>query len=195
MIIEYFGLPGSGKTFEMSKDYDACSSSKFNLTKLYFSFYGKFYRKFIFFINIFNKKSKKIYETIKNIYLNNNYIENNQKRKFFADLTFKLYFYNRFKNKTVFIDEGVVQSIVFFDKKMENKTLKKILDLIDTDIKFVYIDLDIYKCIKNIQSRNRHICEFDEIKGDKLREVLNEKKYIFDDIYNTFYKTYLIERR
>lgn len=195
MIIEYFGLPGSGKTFLKTNDISKDIRKKIDVNHVFYTFYGKIYRKLIGFLKYFQHSFKSYYLVFVDL-LGKDFCKTNSSA--FNDLLFIIHMYKTKSNKKIcYADEGIVQSICFLLKKVPENFLVTVLkELNITNIKFIYVSTRVDKCISNIRSRNRHVCSFDEMDDEKLRSLLYEKDELFKGIYHSLETNgSIIERR
>ena len=82
--------------------------------------------------------------------------------------------------KVYLFDEGLVHTIVKFcaEFHLPDKVFTELLAACGTfrgDSRIVvYNEISLADCIESIRKRDRHICAFDELSGDRLRELLQQ---------------------
>ena len=82
--------------------------------------------------------------------------------------------------KVYLFDEGLVHTIVKFcaEFHLPDKVFTELLAACGTfrgDSRIVvYNEISLADCIESIRKRDRHICAFDELSGDRLRELLEQ---------------------
>ena len=82
--------------------------------------------------------------------------------------------------KVYLFDEGLVHTIVKFcaEFHLPDKVFTELLAACGTFRGgariVVYNEISLADCIESIRKRDRHICAFDELSGDRLRELLEQ---------------------
>ena len=82
--------------------------------------------------------------------------------------------------KVYLFDEGLVHTIVKFcaEFHLPDKVFTELLAACGTfrgDSRIVvFNEISLEDCIESIRKRDRHICAFDELSGDRLRELLQQ---------------------
>lgn len=186
MIFELYGLPGSGKSFIINKLVKVESNdlvkksivkkSMINLAKT---------------LSIWMPSSiklrKKINFIIKDYAMTPKFIER-EVCTHINNILMIAFGYKWSGTRTIYMDEGIIHRIVTFavnyNLPIEQTCL--LIDLFENHLKkalIVYLDVKTIDCISGIQNRNRHNCEMDELKGEKLFHYLNCFKRYFDIIY------------
>ncbi len=200
MIIEFIGLPGSGKSYyaDILKDYFKSSNIKTkninNISRT--KFYGKVIRIFLYKIADFHPKLRFYKNKIKGLFKDNVY--NNLYNiypsidKCLNTISVFIYLYNKLSDKkeVYILDEGLFHYVVKMSANFDIDE-KKVLELIN-EIKLLLTKdgIVIYNYISQLDSkielkkRNRHVCLFDELKEDDLDNILNKYYEICDIISN-----------
>ena len=89
--------------------------------------------------------------------------------------------YRHAGGRTLYMDEGIVHRVVSFAVNYD-LSIEKMLRLLDAFRSVVYLDTDMEECLRSIQRRNRHICKMDELDDAQLRRFLNRYRKYFDAI-------------
>lgn len=190
MIVECFGLPGSGKTYfanEKSDEY-------FNFMKFRYSLIGKIWFKIYSWILKWTRSYKYIESKIIDIINKNKLIILSSRTKEYIHMyCFISIIYDKYskKEKKVIFDEGKIQILVslFYENNWDiNIAIHEIFSCNNTS-KYVYINTGVRKSFENIKVRNRKICEIDYLDDDSIRNLLIKQKEMFD-----LFQKYLIER-
>ncbi|MDQ8569122.1 hypothetical protein Q3F79_12865, partial [Enterococcus faecium] len=178
MIIELFGLPGSGKSYLTSKLIDELNSEGIqavNVTEyLNGTIKGRIIKKILLNSFCINSPLKRIRNDIINLVPKKNSWKSNfgiYNTSDFTLNTIAMILYLQMKmndNKVYILDEGAMHTIVKmagdFDLKFEEVSdlstyvLKK---LRSNEGLIIYNSASIEKSIESIKSRNRHVCTFD----------------------------------
>ena len=199
MIIELFGLPGSGKSYLTSKLIDELNSEGIqavNVTEyLNGTIKGRIIKKILLNSFCINSPLKRIRNDIINLVPKKNSWKSNfgiYNTSDFTLNTIAMILYLQMKmndNKVYILDEGAMHTIVKmagdFDLKFEEVSdlstyvLKK---LRSNEGLIIYNSASIEKSIESIKSRNRHVCTFDELPDYKLLSILNKYNAICKSI-------------
>lgn len=178
MIIEVFGLPGSGKTTFCQKY--AMENKLYNLLGFYRdSFFGRslyyLFKYFYFLIPTVNKKVKNI------MFLLSKKDHTNKIRK---DILIKEYvifmcfvYYHELKcNKHVIIDEGIIHycMALYAEYDVEFNVLDQIIEELKVDKKMKYIVLkcSVDECLLRMCKRNRKRSAIDFLEESELKLLL-----------------------
>ena len=187
MVIECFGLPGSGKTYFSSK----YSKEKkiFYYSKYRYSFFGKIIFKLKYFLFC---RSKYIKSEVYNILNKLNSLYKNLDINGIKNYIFHFFYFREIyikfneKGKKCIFDEGLVQNIVFliydFNLPIE------VFDLFyvyfnEIDIDYYWFNTDVQTIKENIKKRNRHVCSIDELSECELDELFLKVLPTFNYIY------------
>lgn len=201
MIVELFGLPGSGKTYiatNLINELKEKNIKAINMTEhMNNTFKGKAKKRLLLYVIQLGIIGKKIREEIINmlpknetwvskfgIYESSNYPINM--------MVLNLLVQKMKRDDMVYIyDEGVVHSIVKMvaDFELDNSVTKKLTEYVIETISssggiVVYNMATVETCFLSIKKRNRHVCTFDELSGEKLNKILNDYKANCDEIAN-----------
>lgn len=199
MIIELFGLPGSGKSYIASKLADELQKKNikaFNVTSyLNDILAGKIMKKVLLSgiqLGFFEKKLyREIAEMLPRHELWASKFGIYESAEYPIDMiTLILHMQKRETNDVVYIyDEGAIHSIVKMMADFElgysvtEKLIEYVLKTIFTnDGIVVYNRATVEICIQSIKKRNRHVCTFDELSGDRLKGILKNYKKSCDKI-------------
>lgn len=189
MVIEFMGIPGSGKSFlgnslsetlnkKKIKSINILDKSRHEIKyKILFKIWhlaaykSKIYAKTYKII----KKEFSDYQNIKagyNVCSINDYID---------VIAFYVFLYEKLKDKKkIYIfDEGIFQqlSTIYVNYNLTYESLDSVLKYVEKYIpKTIYMRTDVDVAIASIKKRNRHVCYIDELEGEELRTFLN--KYI-----------------
>lgn len=189
MIIELFGLPGSGKSFYCNQ----LEQNNFfkDIMKFYReNFFGKVLLHLVIEFCLLDKKFKKIYKDIFNFINDNNVNVLSGKNDIELYVKYMIFIYfievNK-KKKNIIIDEGIVHycMVLYAEYSVEMEKCIKILEYFDSkkykDCKKVYrVSCDIETAIIRSKKRNRKRAPIDFIEGKQLYDILSR--------YNDFIK-------
>lgn len=203
MVIEFIGIPGSGKThfckyllrtLNLPESRDIVEASRtvckykilFKLLQLECR-NKRFYKE----LKAVLKKLLKPYaEAIAefntvDIY---SYIDS---LIFYCFLTDKL----QAKKELYLLDEGILQQIInmYVNFDISEETINEIIDVLSLYIHSAYIRCTLEISKRSIKERNRHVCYIDEIHGEKLNRFL-AKYMIGCEIVGKVAKSYILNR-
>lgn len=191
MIVEVFGMPGSGKSYfanrlvkEMEKDgIKAVNMTEYmNTTVL-----GRAEKKVLYYMIQASFRASNIKNKVISCIPNNK----NWKSEFqiyhsaefcINTLSLILYIQRKYTKKKVYIfDEGALHTIIkmLADFNISVEETQKLKAYVIKKIKknngiMIYNQISVDDCIKSIKKRNRHVCAFDEFSGEKLVSILNK---------------------
>ncbi|MBQ3543813.1 MAG: hypothetical protein IJA34_02310 [Lachnospiraceae bacterium] len=188
MVIEFYGMPGSGKTtfandFAKKKYGDV---SLINITdKSRTSFWYKVYFKILRTLVKKNKEYLKYRDELIDIVreyrsISAKYNENNVFiDDYVMEMAYDIWTYKKLyeKKKIYIFDEGIVQQIINMcvNYDVDIKTVEKLVDYIKKGKEYrCYYTNSIESTINSIEQRNRHVCFIDELKGKELEDYLNK---------------------
>ena len=196
MIIEFYGLPGSGKSYLIrqlngNKPIGMMTESKFRAFLIRIAKKAAILAPDSLLLrnrikNLLHGVSDKpvFFERSKQYYLNN--------------LTMLAFGYRWSGNRNIYMDEGIIHRLtsmaVNYDLSVD--LLLGLLDLFQEylkPIKVFYLDVGIEECLESIQKRNRHEFEMDALSGEKLFYFLSNYQKYFDAI-NRKYKYEVVTR-
>lgn len=198
MIVELFGLPGSGKSYianGLIAELKERNIRAVNMTEyMNNTFVGKVEKKLLLYgiqLGVFEKSRKKIIDMLPQhktwvsmygIYESANYPINM--------IVLNLLVQKQKTDNVIYIyDEGVVHSIVkmMADFELDNSVTKALIECVIKTISssggiVIYNMATVETCIQSIKTRNRHVCVFDELSTEKLYKILNNYKSYCDKI-------------
>lgn len=182
MIIEYFGLPGSGKTTFCNR---ICNEQHLKNPRIFFkdNLFGKIL--FHIFLNTFyiNYSLLKKYKEGKKILSNKKYVNkinpNISIELYLKYIVFIFYIENRYD--AIVLDEGVIHYLTALYAEFEVDfdlldDIYKIFKVIDKDIVYKSTNCDISKAIENCKKRNRKDAPIDFLNDDELYSIENRYK-------------------
>lgn len=181
MIIEIFGLPGSGKTTFCQK-YSTEKNLK-DLMKFYRdSFFGRslyYIFKYIYFlIPKINIKLKRIMEVLSKKNYTNCINKDISIKEYIIFMCFV--YYCELKNKkNVIIDEGIIHYCMALHAEfgVEFDVLDEIINelKLEKNIKYIVLNCSVEKCLSQMKKRNRMRSSIDFMDEGELELLL--KKY------------------
>ena len=193
MIIELYGLPGSGKSYLIQQINGNKPIGMMTDNKVRQLLIGMMKKAAILApSSILLKKQLKtvVYGAAeKPVYFE-------WKKQYYLDnLTMIAFGYRWSGKKNIFMDEGIVHRLVSFAVNYD-LPVESVLAMVDTfrdylmNVEVFYLDTDIEKCVESIQKRNRHGYKMDELTGDKLYCFVNNYRKYFDVITREYsYRT------
>ena len=185
MIVEYLGIPGSGKTYNKQLYIELLSKerrkwldiSRWNGMPLGLKLFYKFIDYFIFLIPKYRKLFK--------LYKEACFIKSNSSKYFplsfetcLRDIVQASFLHDYFGkwNRIVLNDEGQLQRIVTmavqFEVNIEDLMSVYLAEKHLEETRFVEISINDAFC--NIKTRNRHVCEMDEMNDGIMNNFLND---------------------
>ncbi|MGG5359052.1 MULTISPECIES: hypothetical protein [unclassified Enterococcus] len=185
MIIDIFGIPGSGKTYYsevLEKEYNKKSFNYLKFERETLA--GKALHKLITNISIIFPRRK--YQYLMKKYSHYGIYNKKRKIKFYLDRIMYLNFLYRWFPKKIYmiLDEGLLHTIATMqvDFLIEDEDIRKVLQSIYTTMKRqgitpIYHYADVLIAEKAICVRNRHVCAIDELKGKELVLFLERYKH------------------
>lgn len=194
MIIDIFGIPGSGKSYLAYELIKMKSNSTKNLTLIErTTFHGKVLKKLGMFMikKVFNKKlyKDKNYNFLiqkynqKGKYNTNRNIQEYIYRMLYIQLQYN--FYNKFSKKDFIVEEGVYHAIITMavDFEIESKDVKLLTKYIynknkKNKLTVIYHKATVLTAERSIKKRNRKSAPIDFLVGKELLFFLKEyEKY------------------
>lgn len=189
MIIELFGLPGSGKTYAINK---IKGNNLLNVTSenRIMNIILSFLKQVSLYMPSSLRLKRKLVCTFNKILTYPIYI-NNPKSFYIDNLTVVAFGYKHSGNKDIYMDEGIIHRIVSFsvNYNVDLEVFDEIVKIFTpylSNVKIVYLDVDIDECIDSIKKRNRHDCKMDEMSKDLLDEYLKKYRFYFDYIMSKY---------
>ena len=214
MVIECIGLPGSGKSYLMEKlrralqrqGYRCVNVSELCMTNPAAKAARKLLRAGAWMDADARKLRADMEEILRagapvrsrfGIYEDARYTETT------AAVLCKLY-PRMMRAKTVFIfDEGLVHALVKYsaDSLLQEATFAALCSRTERELLnntggrlVVHNHITVRDCIRSIEKRDRHICAFDELRGQTLRGIL-EAYQTYTTYYDDTYHACRVERR
>lgn len=190
--LEFYGIPGSGKTGMSHLVATELRKQGFNVCE---PSYALDHDKIKFLRRI--KKTllslelhicyPKDYNLLKKIVVDNGY-SGMDKIKQLSNISYKLLYYKKEKDGIIYIwDEGLFQSSISlstFNDKI-SKTFKVINELIDKKTIGVYIKANKEDSINRIMSREKHESRVEKLNNiEEIRNTMNSIEKCCDSIYN-----------
>lgn len=187
---ELCGLPGSGKTFILEKNFD---KEDYVLEKEFFSNIKDIsnVKKLKMIFNFFPKNAKIIYY----IFLYSITLKKNKRYALVRAMELiKFLVYTKeilekidFKEKIIILDQGIIQCLWSISSKNYNqnafnrKILCKIVKCIDEKFDFYSIKIvnDLEKIVEQVTKRNSN-CIFDHMEKEKVRKYYEKTGDYFD---------------
>lgn len=202
MIVEYFGIPGCGKTYQANiykKELKRQGLSYIDLSRWKgMPLWLKIFYKFLDISLILLPKYRKLYNQF-HLLCKDSYDKKPAYLPFSVDycigrIVCSIFLQDVFsRSKKILInDEGLMQWVVFFNIQYNISTdsILSILEPLNKNCRTIFIDTTINAAFENIKKRNRHVCEMDKmedsqlmkylIEYDKVCKVICEKGYFFD---------------
>ena len=191
MVVECIGLPGSGKTYLMrsveeellKRGIPCVNAGERSMHSVWWKAAKKVLHRTIFldrdareirgrFLSILEKEKP----------LQSRYGINTDERFTVESAAIFAAVYRRMarSRKVYLFDEGLVHTIVKFcaEFHLPDKVFTELLAACGTfrgDSRIVVNnEISLEDCIESIRKRDRHICAFDELSGDRLRELLEQ---------------------
>lgn len=198
MTVEYFGMPGSGKTYAMEREYAQAQGEKRNMTAYMLeTFRGKVLRKCACYLPCLSGVSGAVYRRIRACCGG---LDARRRRELLADLCVKYSLMQKYHTMQCFYDEGIVQAVVSYGYWLgyDFAAIERILDVFDFgQTAFRYVARDISTCLQNQKRRNRHVCEMDEWADERLENYMQYTDEMFkrcaDYLRNKHYAIEVIE--
>ena len=181
MIVEFYGIPGSGKTYcadiykrQLAQDeVPYIDLSRCSKTPLWLKILYKIVDKCIYFVPRYykiNRKLRSLCRQAKPKYLpfSLHYCVN----RIVCSIFLQDFFGKR--KKIAINDEGLFQWIAFLSVQygVAVDSVKTILPPVNVNCKNVYVQKSIENAFANIKQRNRHVCPMDEMPDDDLKNYL-----------------------
>ena len=189
MVVECIGLPGSGKTYlfraveeELKKNGISCvNGGELSMHSLWWKAGKKVLHRVIFL----SRDARRLRERLKEILtrerpLQSRYGINRDERFTLESAAIFAAFYKRMeKSDTVCLfDEGLVHTVVKFCAEFHLRD-EAFLAMVEAcglgrekTVLVVYNEIPIDECLGSIRKRDRHVCAFDELYEEQLKELL-----------------------
>lgn len=191
MVIECIGLPGSGKTYLMEKvgrelgrrDVEYINVSDCCMNRITWKIGRKLARALIYLsgdARWLRKRLRAILEEEGELSSSFGIYRNPDHTIRSAALFGFLYRRMVRSSKLYLFDEGLAHTLVKFcaDFRISGDTFLKMVRASEEGVRnsriVIFNEISIEDCIESIEKRNRHICEFDELGGDRLADLLGE---------------------
>lgn len=186
VILDLFGLPGSGKT-TISKSMSLNKKQygykiQDNIYKINNN-YGAFRRMFIKLLNTFSYTIKNLFFLIDLFSLvgKDSFTSNKELIKQWINICFVLSNINKSRGKDIIIaDQGIVQAAISLSYNNEdiniNTIIKKINEKVLFRIKHIYISIEIETCLKRLEQRKNGKSRLDN------ETRINIRKYHLESI-------------
>ena len=182
MIIDLYGMPGSGKStvcnyLEQNLEFKNVKNWYIEKTigKIIFHLYL-----YLFFLDkTSRKKYKEIMKIIDNKKAYKNYINSNVNISLYIKYMLFDYYLERKNIKKIIIDEGIIHYSIslYVEFNLEKEKIMKIIELLKlNNVKYIGLKIDIEESKKNIKKRNRKRCPIDFLNDNELDKFL--KKWI-----------------
>ena len=187
MILEFFGLPGVGKSYlgmqierELNSNGERCISIvERSRTSFHWKLWYKLAHLFVSVTPTYKEKVNSLisitkeYEARLPIYN----VPAVRIVNYIKQIAFLDYIYSKLALKsTLYIfDEGIIQQIanMIVNYQLDKDTLGKMLAKLENGFTVVYMSWSIEKILDSIKQRNRHVCYIDELTGAKLEDFLS----------------------
>lgn len=208
--VEFFGLPGSGKTTISHQLADRLRMNGFTIFEPTYSLAFKrllFFRKLYQFIQLirFIIKNPKAYKFLTEI-IENNKCNRIEKLNQLFNVAYKLLIYEKAKSGIYFWDEGLLQSAISLSVNTNNdiKTIRNRFFNKNTNMITVYIKIDCNIAIERMNKRPTNDSRTEKLNSEQLKLQLikefekkcGELSYDFcfcsinaDNIVNSLYFT------
>lgn len=175
MIVELYGLPGSGKT-SLRNAVLGIESEKTDNNGI---------------ADFFLRTAKKVsvitpYAITKRRQISKIKIRNTEAVYLDISMSYKInnilmlaYGYKRLNSKNVFMDEGLIHRIIGLavNHQLSEQQLTELINVFNDVLpaRIYYLDVGLDECFNSIKRRNRHVSKMDELNNDEL--VLFLKDY------------------
>ena len=186
MIVEFLGIPGSGKTYKANlykkeledKGVPYIDLSRWKGTPFWLKCFYKITDFAYIIVPRYRKLRKKIYSLSKH-----NYNKEPKYLPFSIDYCIQRIIssilvrdFFRFCKKISINDEGLMQWVVFLNVQYEIEItdILLLLKTMKSNSKTIFIDTPIETAFTNIKKRNRHICPMDEMDDEMLIGYLTD---------------------
>ena len=194
MIVEYFGIPGCGKTYQANlykQELKANGISYIDLSRwkgapVWLKVFYKLADKTFVFVPKYRRLKAQL-----RYLCNDVYGKEPKYLPFSVDYCIDRIIGSVFlqdifggRKKVAINDEGMMQWVVFLSVQYEIPidNIVEVLKPVNGNCKTVYIDVSVEVAFNNIKKRNRHICLMDEMDDLKLRNYLEEYSELCNEI-------------
>jgi|GEM_PF-2417776 len=197
MVIDFYGLPGSGKTYLANKlvnnykknNYKASNIIEFERGNIFWKIYVQILKLFMVFNKTYRNEIAELKFILKEYKTEEARFNNVQISYYIKRLVYLRTLYKRQipqKNFLIY-DEGILQLIITIavNYDLPNDLIKKLIDYnskILSNIITVYNSISIENCIESIIQRNRHVCYIDELDNVEREIFLRENYKIAEEI-------------
>ena len=191
MIVEYFGIPGSGKTYKANlykgqlkeKGINCQDISRHSGMSLWLKVFYKLADYTICLLPKYRELAYKI-----------SVIESRESPKFLnltreyciKDIVLSIFLHDMFKKSknVVLNDEGILQRIATLSV-IYSIDIYELLEFCKQNIlgvQHTFVDISTEDAYRNIKSRNRHVCQMDEMSDGTLYEYLEAFDLAFNAV-------------
>ena len=187
MIVEFFGIPGSGKTFLANKIVAETNNKKYQIVNLIDKSRTSIFYKIMFRVLFFFAKREKQYcSNVKKIQSTLSAYQTVPAKynKVFIDryvnkIAFYLYLYERLekKGKIYLFDEGIYQQVVnmMVNYGVSQKDALCVIKIVSENFfRRVFFECDIETSFLSMKKRNRHVCFIDDLNEEDLKVFLSQ---------------------
>ncbi len=189
MIVELFGLPGSGKTFMVERLRAKGSDLNKNKSHVIIPNLVVFLKKIAVFFPSALLIRLKIKKILKEELIDYPYIDRPLKM-WINNIVMVWFGYEHLGGRRqILLDEGLVQRIVAMcvNCDITYSSMDKLVNLlVEKEIHPFYLKEEVDNCMDSIRTRNRHVSEMDELEGETLHKYLIDYANRFDHISNFF---------
>ena len=194
MIVEYLGIPGSGKTYSLAaykKQLEINEASFIDISRHKgMPIWMKMLYKFADYIIHILPRYRRQISLYKNVCIGCNSQPVYMRLTLdycIEDIVLASFLHNIFakSRKIILNDEGQLQRIVTLIV-LYNAPLEEIMTIYRNEKhveETIFVDIPIEKAYSNIKKRNRHVCEMDELDENALYRYLDS----FDNICRKVY--------
>lgn len=191
MVVEYFGIPGSGKTYKANQYKSQLKDTRIKYVDISRHsgmplWLKVFYKLADFTICIVPKYRELIREI--------SAIDSRREPRFLMlskdycikDIVLSIFLQDLFIRckKEALNDEGILQRIATFSV-LYSVDINALLDSCKhniTGVRHVFVDISIEDAYRNIRFRNRHVCQMDEMSDDILMGYLEAFNLAFNAV-------------
>ena len=191
MVIECIGLPGSGKTYLMElvekelvrREVDYVNVSANLMNRISWKIFQRIARALIYL----SADARWLRDRLLKILgeegeLRSSFgIYENEKYTVRSAALFAFMYRRMIRSPKLYLfDEGLIHALVKFcaDFRISDETFRKLVTESERGLHssrlVICNEISVEECLASIEKRDRHICAFDELKGDALTDILGE---------------------